>query len=95
VAQQEVMRAIGDLTAGLNEIDRAIARSDFGRIAQELLSMSEVADHIGLTGIAAIVRDVCSCVETGGGIAMAATLARLKRVTCAVAADPGKLYAVI
>lgn len=64
----------------LGALTRAWRASDWERVAEGLHFVHEIADQLGMTGVAHVAGDVAACMETGDATALAATIARLSRV---------------
>ncbi len=80
-AEAVICSALEDLARRLNRIDDAHRGCDLGLVGQESRRIRVIAEQIGLTEVAEVAAHVIDCAQAGSGMALAATLARLLRVT--------------
>ncbi|MFP7569230.1 hypothetical protein [Marivita sp. S2033] len=79
VAENILCRALEDIALRLTQIREDYGEGDQRALRKGVRSLVPIVEQIGLSGIAAIARDVLICVDRGEGVALAATLCRLLR----------------
>lgn len=79
-AEDIVCRAMEELAARLTRLERMHRAADFEGMRKSVRSMAKIADQIGMRGLAKVAVDVRDCIDSGDGVALAATLSRLMRV---------------
>ncbi|KAA9007007.1 hypothetical protein [Histidinibacterium aquaticum] len=80
-AEEAVCTRLEEISLRLRRLERAFASHDLARIALSAERLGELAGAIGLTSVRAVARHVAEAARSGDGAALAATLARLTRVT--------------
>lgn len=78
--EELVEEAMAQFLHLLGALTRAWRASDWERVTEGLYFVHELADQLGMTGVAHVADDVAACMETGDSTALAATIARLARV---------------
>lgn len=79
-AENVISMALEQLAKALERIRAAASRHDLGEVAHHADRLSRLAWQLGLTSLAGVAVDVCSCIDTGDVIGAEATMARLLRV---------------
>jgi len=72
-------RAMAELASVHEDLRLQYAARDLDGFARSLRRMRRIADHLGLTTVARIARDVTDCLDRGDPTALSATWARLSR----------------
>lgn len=87
-AEEVMARAMGDLAARLNEMQRLADEGDDAALMRSARILAKGAAQIGMSSFARVANDVIATTRRGDWIAQAATLARLvqiaERSLCAV-----------
>lgn len=78
-AEEAVCRAMEELAVRLSEAERAFRRDDWVAVNTCLHRVTAIARQIGMVGLVRVARDCRACLQSGDGVALAATLARLLR----------------
>lgn len=90
VAEQLVMRALGELALSMAGIAEKVRKHDLRDLARHLTRLRRLAEDIGLVSLASVSGDAATCLERGDTTAFAAVWARLMRVAeTSLAHDPG------
>jgi hypothetical protein len=79
-AEAEVGYALQRLAARLGDVSRLSTQKRMAELEEVLAALVRDAQLIGMATLARVGRHVLSCLDTGDGPALAATLARLERV---------------
>ncbi len=79
-AEQEVAVALEEISAHLQVIERIDPMKNADHLMPPVLALVTASDHIGMSTLARVGRDVRACVARGDSVAMAATHSRLVRV---------------
>lgn len=74
-------RATAEMTARVAALSRAYEAADLDEFARELRSLRRLAEHAGFLGLSVTATAVAACLESGDETALAATWARLVRLT--------------
>ncbi len=86
-------RALDEIEDRLRASDRAASAGDFRRAAKALRQIVPIAGAVGLTGLARVATMSAAAAEAGDGHALAATLARIGRLTDAAVRAIGEAWA--
>lgn len=78
-AEDVVCRAMEELALRMAHCDRLLRCGNYDELRKSARSLIAIADQIGMGLLADVARDVIKCVDTGDGVALAATLGRLMR----------------
>lgn len=79
-AEAEVAQALDRLASLLGQIASRSRQGDHALLEQVLVALVRDARMIGMATLAQAGRHVLDCLDSGDGVALAATLARLERV---------------
>ena len=80
-AESVVCRAIEELALRLAEMQRALAAADTRGLCRAADQLARVAQQIGMATLARVAGDVRACAKSGNGPGLAATMARLVRIS--------------
>ncbi|MDO5657595.1 MAG: hypothetical protein Q4G36_04660 [Paracoccus sp. (in: a-proteobacteria)] len=73
--------ALEQIALGVNRLRLAARDGHFATVEAEAARLSRLAEQLGLVSLAHVAADVSSCTRRRDGPALAATLARVRRVT--------------
>lgn len=79
-AETEVALALDRISARLESLPARVVQADAGELRADLAALARDAETIGMATLARVTRHVVDCLERGDVRALAATLARLRRV---------------
>lgn len=79
-AENVIGMALEQLAKALERVREAAGRNETGQVAYHADRLSRLAWQLGLTSLAGVAVDVCSCIDNGDVTGTEATLARLLRV---------------
>ena len=79
-AEDVVCRALEELAARLSHTERCYRELRFEDMRKSARSLIAISEQIGMQLLADVARDVTSCIDSGEGTALSATLARLLRI---------------
>jgi hypothetical protein len=80
-AEEIICRAMEELALRLAMIDKAHAARERDALAKGARGIVAIADQVGMCALARVAGDVAICAERRDATALAATLARLLRVS--------------
>lgn len=80
-AEDVVCRAMEELAARLTHAAQVYQQGQMEDLRKCVRSMAAIADQIGMLMLARVARDVTACIDAGDANAIAATLARLMRIS--------------
>lgn len=78
-AEDVVCRAMEELALRMAHCDRLHRAQNYDELRKSARSLIAISDQIGMGLLATVARDVMACVDSGDGVALAATLGRLMR----------------
>ncbi len=79
-AEQIVLRAMEELAARLDKVEGSYKKGQFGEMQKAARSMIAISEQIGMETFARVASDVNMLATQDDGAALAATVARLKRI---------------
>lgn len=79
-AEDVVCRALEELAARLSHTERCYRELRFEDMRKSARSLIAISEQIGMQLLADVARDVTSCIDSGDGTALSATLSRLLRI---------------
>lgn len=80
-AENVVSRAMEELSHRLAEMQRQYRDVEIDRFCRNARSLSRVAGQVGMVSLARVAQDVADCAASGERVALAATWARLQRLS--------------
>ncbi len=80
-AENVVSRAMEELSHRMAEMQRQYQRLEIEAFCRNARSLGRVAVQVGMTSLARVAQDVADCAATGDAVALAATWARLSRLS--------------
>lgn len=80
-AEDVVCRAMEELAVRLSHSDRLFRQGKVEDLRKSTRSMVAIADQIGMHTVARVASDVTNCIDEGDNTALAATFARLLRIS--------------
>lgn len=80
-AEEVICRAMEELAMRLALIERAYTEHELQSLAKGARGLVKIADQIGMSTLAKVARDVAICADREDRLALAATLARLLRIS--------------
>jgi HPt (histidine-containing phosphotransfer) domain-containing protein len=92
-AERLLGRALDEIEERVRRADRAAGMGDFRGAAKAVRQIGPIAGAVGLTGIARVAEMSARTAEAGDGTALAATLARIGRLTHASVRAIGEAWA--
>ena len=79
-AERLMGRTLEDLAVRLNRADRAWRKGQPSALCRDARALADVAEDVGLVGLAQVARVVGDLVPTGDSAAIGATVARMMRI---------------
>ena len=80
-AENVVSRAMDELSFRMNEMIGQYSDRDTERFCRNARSLCRVAGQVGMTSFSRVAQDVADCAAAGEPVALAATWARLQRLS--------------
>ncbi len=80
-AENVVSRAMDELSHRMREMQLQFRNAEIERFCRNARSLSRVAGQVGMVSLARVAQDVADCAGLGEQIALAATWARLQRLS--------------
>ncbi|MBV2359698.1 hypothetical protein KUH32_07925 [Thalassococcus sp. CAU 1522] len=78
-AEDLICRAMEEMAHRLCQVETLARKGQRVELRKGLRALGAIADQLGMTGVAAVARDVVRCIDDDDPVAEAATLARLAR----------------
>ncbi len=79
-AERLMGRTLEDLAIRLNRAERAWRKGQAAGLCRDAAALAQVAEDVGLVGLAQVARAVAGLATTGDSAAIGATVARMMRV---------------
>lgn len=78
-AEDVVCRALEEIAVRMSYANKLHRRGDLAEMRKCLRSLSKIAEQVGMIALSRVARDVCTCIDQGDAVAIAATLTRMAR----------------
>lgn len=79
-AEKVIARALEQIAIKMASLEALFFENSYQEMGQICSSLTRIAAQIGMTSIARVARDVCTCIEEDDSVAIAATMGRLQRI---------------